>query len=174
MRRIFSMDALQALLTRRSIRRYTSDAVSDETVVALLKAAMAAPTAANQPWDFIVIRNQETLQAVTGFHPHADMLKQAPVAIAVCGDPTRGHLEGRWPLDCSAATENILIAAHALGLGACWVGIYPVEERIDGLRALLGLPAHVVPLSMVSLGYPAETKEPPQRFKSGRVHNERW
>jgi nitroreductase len=168
------MDAIDALLTRRSIRRYTSDSVSDDTVLELLKAAMAAPTAANQPWDFIVIRDRAILRDITQFHHHADMLKEAAVAIAVCGDPTRGSLEGRWPLDCSAATENILIAANALGLGACWVGIYPVEERIQGLRRLLGIPEHVIPLSMVSLGYPGEKKEPSQRFKSERVHRERW
>jgi nitroreductase len=168
------MDAMDAILSRRSIRRYTSDAVSDDTVLELLKAAMAAPTAANQPWDFIVVRDRSTLQAVTQYHPHAEMLKQAAVAIVVSGDPTRGHLEGRWPLDCSAATENILIAANALGLGACWVGIYPVAERIEGLRSLIGIPAHVIPLCMVSLGYPAEKKEPPARFKPERIHHERW
>lgn len=168
------MEALEAILTRRSIRRYTNDPVSDETVTELLKAAMAAPTAANQPWDFVVTRDRETMDAVTRFHPHADMLKQAQLAIFVCGDPTRGHLEGRWPLDCSAATENVLIAANALGLGACWVGIYPVEERIQGVRELVGAPDHVIPLSIVSLGYPAEKKAPPSRFKADRIHQGRW
>lgn len=102
------------------------------------------------------------------------MLKQASLGILVCGDPTRGHLEGRWPLDCSAATENMLIAANALGLGACWVGIYPVPERIQGLRGLLGIPGHVIPLSMVSLGYPAEKKSPPDRFRPERIHRDKW
>lgn len=168
------MDAMQAILTRRSIRRYTTDPVSDELVTELLKAAMAAPTAADEPWDFVVIRDRNILEGVTRFHPHAHMLKQTAVGILVCGDPTRGHLEGRWPLDCSAATENMLIAANALGLGACWVGIYPVPERIQGLRGLLGIPGHVIPLSMVSLGYPAEKKSPPDRFRTERIHHDKW
>ena len=168
------MDALDAILTRRSIRRYTTEPISDEVLETLLKAAMAAPTAASQPWHFVVIRDRSSMEAITNFHPHAEMLKQAQVAIAVCGDPLQGHLTGRWPLDCSAATENILIAANALGLGACWVGMYPVEERIEGLRGLLGLPGHVIPLSMVALGYPAEQKDPSNRFKRDRIHRERW
>ncbi len=168
------MDAMQAILTRRSIRRYTSQPVSDEMVIELLKAAMSAPTAGNQPWHFVVIRDRSTLDSVSGFHPHAEMLKQASAAISISGDPTVGTLEGRWLLDCAAATENILIAANALGLGACWVGIYPVEERIEGLRKLLGMPDHVIPLSMVSLGVAAEKKDPPARFKTERIHYENW
>ena len=128
------MDALQAILTRRSIRRYTSEPVSDETVTELLKAAMSAPTAAGEIWDFVVVRDRNVLAGVSKYHPHAEMLKSANVAILVCGNPNIEKLPGRWVLDCAAATENILIAANALGLGAVWVGIYPVEERIKGLR----------------------------------------
>lgn len=168
------VDAMTAILTRRSIRRYTSEPISDETVDELLNAAMSAPTAAGEPWHFVVVRDRSLMESVTGFHPHAHMLKQAQVAIAICGDPTSGSLPGRWPLDCAAATENILIAANALGLGACWVGIYPVEERIRGLQNLLGIPEHIVPLSMVALGLPAEKKKPPNRFKPERVHQDRW
>ena len=168
------MDAIQAILTRRSIRKYTQDAVSDEMVEELLKAAMSAPTATNEAWDFVVIRDRALLNAVTSFHPHATMLEQAQVAIAVCGDPARETLKGRWPLDCAAATENILVAANALGLGACWVGIYPVEERMQGLRNLLGIPEHVMPLSMVSIGHPGEKKTPSDRFRPERIHHNRW
>jgi nitroreductase len=168
------VDAMQAILTRRSIRKYTQEAVSEEMVAELLKAAMNAPTATNEAWDFIVIRDRTLLQAVTDFHPHATMLKEARVAIAICGDPVRETLKGRWPLDCAAATENILIAANSLGLGACWVGIYPVQERMQGLRALLGIPEHVMPLSMVSIGHPAEEKNPPKRYRPERVHYNRW
>ncbi|MFC1836982.1 nitroreductase family protein [Thermodesulfobacteriota bacterium] len=168
------MDAMQALLTRRSIRNYTSEPVSHETVTELLKAAMSAPTAANQCWHFVVIRERGILEAVTELHPHAEMLKTAPVAIAVVADPTQEKLKGRWPMDCSAATENILIAANAMGLGACWVGIYPVEERIEGLKKLLGAPDHVIPLCMVAIGHPNERKSPPSRFKSDRIHHEGW
>lgn len=168
------MDALEAVLTRRSIRKYTTEPVSEETVNELLRAAMAAPTAGNQPWHFVVIRDRTALEAITTVHPHAEMLKQAQVAISVSGDPEAGSLQGRWILDCAAATENILIAANALGLGACWVGIYPVEARMQKLRELFGIPENLVPLSMVALGHPAEQKSPPDRFKTERVHYERW
>jgi nitroreductase len=168
------MDAMEAILTRRSIRKYTTEAVPEHAITDLLRAAMSAPTAANQPWHFVVIRQRSVLDEIPKFHPHAHMLKQASVAIAVVADLTVETLKGRWPLDCAAATENILIAANALGLGACWVGIYPVEERIKGLKELLGMPDHVVPLSMVSLGYPAEKKSPPDRFRNERIHHDRW
>jgi nitroreductase len=102
------------------------------------------------------------------------MLKQARVGIAVCGDPTVETLKGRWLLDWAAATENILIAANALGLGACWLGIYPVEERMQALRDLLGIPGRVIPLCMVSIGYPTEAKGPPNRFRPEHVHHGRW
>lgn len=168
------MDAMQAILTRRSIRKYSSEPVSDEIVTELLKAAMSAPTAGNQPWHYVVIRKRNLLEGVSTFHPHSEMLKQAAFGIAVCGDPTIEALKGRWLLDCAAATENMLIAANALGLGAVWVGIYPVEERIEGLRNLLGIPSHVIPLSIVSVGNPAEKKEPPDRFKPERIHYDQW
>ena len=168
------MDAIQAILTRRSIRRYTSDRISDEAVQQLLQAAMSAPTAAGQPYHFVVIRDRSLLNAVPNFHPHANMLKSACPGILVCGDPTIETLKGRWVLDCAAATENMLIAANAMGLGACWVGIYPVDERIEGMRELLKLPEHLVPVSMVSLGFPAEKKSPPERFKLERVHYDGW
>lgn len=168
------MDAMEAILTRRSVRAYTNESVSDEALDHLLKAAMSAPTAAGQPWHFIVVRDQDTLGAIPGFHPHAQMLKEAQVGVVVCGDTTPGPLIDRWPLDCSAATENILIAANAIGLGAVWVGIYPVEERIQGLRKLLGIPGHVVPLCVVSLGHPADEKRPPNRFRTDRIHHDHW
>lgn len=168
------MDAIQAILTRRSIRRYTAAPVTDDMIDQLLKAAMSAPTAANQSWHFVVIRDKGILEEFTAFHPHAQMLRSAQAAIAVVADPTLEKMKDRWPLDCAAATENMLIAANALGLGACWVGVYPVEERMEGLRKLLGAPDHVAPLCMVALGHPDETKAPPDRFKPDRVHHDKW
>jgi nitroreductase len=167
------MDAMQAILTRRSIRRYTEAPVSDDLITQLLEAAMSAPTAADEPWHFVVIRNRDLLECVMNFHPHAQMLKKVPVAILLAADPTSG-LPGRWPLDCAAATENMLVAANALGLGACWVGIYPVEERIKGLRSLTGMPERLIPLCMVAVGFPAEQKNPPARFRRDRIHYDRW
>jgi nitroreductase len=168
------MDAMEAILTRRSVRNYTDVPVSDDAVDQLLRAAMSAPTAASQPWHFVVIRDRNLLASIPAFHPHAEMLKQAQVGIAVCGDPTWGSLRDRWPLDCAAATENVLIAANAMGLGAVWVGIYPVEERIQGLRKLLGIPEPIVPLCVVSLGHPAEKKAPLNRYRPDRIHHDRW
>lgn len=168
------MDAMQAILTRRSIRKYTSQPVSQETVNQLLDAAMSAPTATNQAWHFVVIRERTVLESFMKFHPHAHMMKTAAAGILVCGDPITEALKGRWIMDCSAATENMLIAANALGLGACWVGIYPVEERIHGVRSLLGIPEHIIPLSCVSLGWPDEKKQPPNRFRQDLIHEGRW
>lgn len=168
------MDALEALLTRRSIRRYEDGPVHDETVTMILKAAMSAPTAGNEPWDFVVVKDRALLSEVGRFHPHAQMLGAAQVGIVVCGDPHRGTLEGRWVLDCAACAENILIAAHALGLGACWVGIYPVEERMKGVRGIFGIPDAINPLCITALGYPAEKKTPPDRFRPDRIHIGRW
>lgn len=165
---------MEALLTRRSIRAYTAEPVTDDAVNELLQAAMSAPTAAEEPWHFVVVRNRETLAAVRTFHHHAVMLEKAQVGIVVCGDPTWGHLRDRWPLDCAAATENMLIAANAMGLGACWVGIYPVPERIEGLKALLNIPDPIVPLCMVSVGWPGEKKKPPSRFRQDRIHHDAW
>ncbi len=169
------MDAMQAIMTRRSIRKYTGEAVTDEQVETLLRAAMAAPSAANkQPWHFVVVRDQELREAFTEFHPHAAMLKEASVGVLVCGDTELGLEGGYWVQDCSAALENLLLAANALGLGAVWLGIMPRAERVTQARALFGLPDHVVPLGMVSVGHPAEAKEPADRYQAERVHQERW
>jgi nitroreductase len=168
------MDAMEALLTRRSIRKYEDRTVPEGQVTDILKAAMSAPTAGNEPWDFIVVRDRSLLSQVGKFHPHALMLAGAPLGIVVCGDPHRGALEGRWVLDCAACVENMLVAANALGLGACWVGIYPVEERMKGVRSLFGIPDEIMPLCIVSLGFPAERKSAPDRFRPERIHLGRW
>ena len=149
------------VLSRRSIRAYTTEPVTDELVERLLRAAMAAPSAGNQqPWQFVVVRERETLHAVTVFHPYAAMLDQAPLAILVCGDTRLEKWPDFWPQDCAAATENLLIEAQALGLGAVWLGVYPLVERVDGMRALLGLPAHVTPFALVPVGWPAAARTP--------------
>jgi nitroreductase len=163
------------ILGRRSIRKFTSKPVSERDVTEMLRAGFAAPSAANyQPWHFIVVTDRAVLDAVPAFHPHAGMLKQAPLGLLVCGEPARAMAEGYWVLDCSAATENILLAAHALGLGGVWLGIYPREERIEGMRELLGLPEGVVPLAMLAIGHPAEKLEPAGRWDGGKIHLNRW
>jgi len=169
------MDTIEAILTRRSVRKYTDNRVPEDVVNQLLRAAMAAPSAANeQPWHFVVITDRSILARVPSIHPHSHMLKEAALAILVCSDPSLELTKGRGVLDCSAATQNILLAAHALGLGAVWLGIYPVEERMSGMRKLLNMPSRVVPISLVSIGYPDERLRSEDRYKPERVHYQRW
>lgn len=166
---------MENILARRSIRSYTAQMVPDEIISELLKAAMSAPSSGNsQPWHFIVIRDREVLDKIPTFHPYAEALKQASVAIMVCGDINLDKYGGRWMLDCSAASQNILLAVQAKGLGAVWLGLYPDEERIKPTRQLLGIPDHVIPLCIIPVGYPAEQKKPSQRFKPERIHQDRW
>ncbi len=169
------MDALDAILGRRSIRQYTPDAVSDESLTTLLKAAMSAPSANNkQPWHYVVIKTRSILDRMADMHRHGKMLAQAQTAIIVCGDLKLAGYQGHMVLDCAAATENILIAAHALGLGAVWVGLYPWEDRMALFKGLLAIPENIDPIALISLGYPAEQKPPSDRFQPDRVHKERW
>lgn len=167
------MDTMQAILSRRSVRKYTPQTPSAETVRALLDSAMAAPSANNaQPWHFVVVTEPAQLTALAGVLPYGQMLKQAPLAIAVCAEVARD--ERYWVQDCSAAAQNMLVAAHALGLGGVWLGVYPREERVDGVAQILSLPEGVVPLCVLSLGYPAGQPTAPSRYDETRVHRERW
>lgn len=169
------MDAMEAILTRRSIRKYTAQPVPDEVINELLKAAMSAPTAGNQqPWRFIVVDERKILDEIPKIHPYSQMLKQAPLAILVCGDESKSKYPGYWVQDCSAATQNLLLAAHAQGLGAVWLGVHPREERIAGFRKLFGLPQHIAPLALVSIGYPAEQKPPSERYDAAKIRYNRW
>ncbi len=166
---------MEAILTRRSIRSYTSDAVPDNVLKELLKAAMAAPSADNeQPWHFMVIKDRNTLNQIPTVHPYAKMIKKAPVAILVCGDPDLALHGEMWVQDCSAATENILIAVQSKGLGAVWLGVYPREERINGLRRLLQIPNRIIPFALIPIGYPAEEKPPSNRYREDRIHHDIW
>ncbi len=166
---------MDVILSRRSIRKYTREPVPDHVVKELLEAAMSAPSAGNQqPWHFMVINDRGTLDEIPKFHPYAQMLNQAKVAILVCGDPEREIHKGYWVQDCSAATENILIAVEIKGLGAVWLGIYPREERVKDMRKLLNIPEHIIPFSLISVGYPAEQKSPADRFDASRIHYNKW
>ncbi len=163
------------VLARRSIRAYTAAPVGDDHVEALLRAAMAAPSAGNQqPWRFIAIRDAETLRAVPSVHPYAAMLEHAPLALVVCGVEDDLRWPRFWVQDCAAATQNILIEAQILGLGAVWLGVYPLEERVQGLRELLGVPEEVIPFAVVPVGHAAKHKPPADRYDPRRVHFERW
>ena len=163
------------VLSRRSIRKYTDTPVDDDVVERLLRAAMAAPSAGNQqPWQFVVLRDREAMRAITDVHPYSKMLPQAPVAVLVCGDPARCKWPQMWEQDCAAATENLLVEAELLGLGAVWLGVHPLAERVEGIRGLLGIPETVVPFALVPIGHPAERKAPADRFDAARVHHDRW
>ena len=165
-------DVLDIILRRRSIRQFTPEPVDRETLVLLLKAAMAAPTACNsQPWEFIVVTDEETLDCIRSRLPFARY--NNPAAIVVCGNQTIAHNTAAreyWVQDCSAATENILIAAAGMGLGTVWIGIHPYASRIKLLRETLGIPEYVTPLCMVFVGHPAEKKEPRTQYDEHRVY----
>jgi len=166
---------IEAIITRRSIRHYIHRDVDKSLIDLLLKSAMYAPSARNeQPWHFIVIDQAELFERIMKVHPYAAMLSEAAVAILVCGDEKLELSKGYWPVDCSAATQNILLAAHSQGLGAVWLGVYPRRERMDGIRVIFSLPAHIQPFSLVSIGFPAEEKKVPVRFKEERIKWNRW
>ena len=169
------MDALEAIYTRRSVRSFTQEAISDDDLQDLLKAGMQAPSARNeQPWHFIVIDDPEKLHAIPEFHAHAKMLFEAPMAILVCSDRKLESKRAAWLQDCSAATENILLAAHAKGLGGVWLGIFPDSERVFGMQNLLEMPKDVRPVALIALGHPAVTPTPEDRFDPKRVHLNQW
>ncbi len=169
------MDAMKAIMTRRSIRKYTRDAVSDELIGKLLRAAMSAPSAGNQQaWRFVVITERGILDDIPKYHPYSKMLREAPLAILVCGDLELVTRKGYWIQDCAAATENILISANALGLGAVWLGVYPREERVVGIKKLLDLPDHIIPLSLIPIGHPAESLPPSDRFDESKICYNGW
>ena len=169
------MEALEVILSRRSVRQYTQKGVPEEILRKLLEAAMSAPSAGNgQPWHFVVIREHAILDEIPEFHPYSTMIREASMGILVCGDLTLEN-RGFWVQDCSAATENLLLAAHATGLGAVWLGVYPLEERVQGFRRLLGLPKEIMPFALISIGYPAgETSLPVKRYDPLKVHSNRW
>jgi nitroreductase len=167
--------AVRVILSRRSIRRYTSQEITDEQLRILLEAAMAAPSAGNQqPWQFLIVTERRLLERVPECHPYAYMMPETALAVLVCADLTQVTNEGFWVQDCAAATQNLLLAAHATGLGAVWLGVYPREERVVALRHLFDVPDHIVPFALVGVGWPAEQKVPAARFDASRVHLNGW
>jgi nitroreductase len=166
---------MNAIFNRRSIRKYIRQEISEETLAKLLRAGMAAPSAANeQPWHFVVIKDRNILYDIPKFHPYSQMLKEADCAIVVCGDTVLETCKGFWVQDCSAATENILIEATELGIGSVWLGVYPDKDRVKPVQTLLGLPETVIPLSIIALGYPTDNKAPVDRFNQARIHHDKW
>ncbi|MBN2065785.1 MAG: nitroreductase family protein [Candidatus Thermoplasmatota archaeon] len=169
------MEAIEAILTRRSIRSYTDKPIDGHLLQTILEAGFSAPSAGNQqPWHFVLLDDKTLFENILTFHPHAHMLSEAQKAILVCGDLNLEKFKGYWMLDCSAATQNMLLAAHASSIGSCWLGIYPREDRIIKMRELLNMPSHVVPFSLISLGYPAEQKGMENRYSQARIHYNAW
>lgn len=169
------MEAMEAILTRRSTREYTPEPVPEEALQQLLRAAMHAPSAGKiRPWHFVVIRSRALLSEIARVHPYAQMMRTAPLAIMVCGDSSLDRYKGYWVQDCSAATQNILLAAQALGLGTAWVGLHPMEDRAEAMRKLVGLPESIIPLCLVAVGHPQESGPREDLFDPTRIHQERW
>lgn len=169
------MELLDGILTRRSIRKFKPSPVSPGMVELILKAAMYAPSARNeQPWHFIVVDDRTLLNHIRDSHPYAAMLSEAPLAIVICGDTKLELSPGYWPVDCSAATQNILLAAYAKGLGSVWLGVYPRSERQEAIRKLFELPDYIQPFAIVAIGLANEEKEMPERFKPERIHKNKW
>jgi nitroreductase len=170
-------NSLGFIFARRSVRVYSPGIIGDDTVTKLLEAAMAAPSAMTKdPWRFVVIRQKSTLEAMAAFLPGGKMLATASLGIVVCGD-TESAFEsnvGYMLQDCSASIENLLMAAQVLGLGACWVGVYPAEESVRRLRELLEAPRPIVPIAVISLGLPGEQLPPRTRFNRDFVRSEKW
>ena len=169
-----SQTVLHNILQRKSVRAYTDRAVSHEQLDTLIRAAMAAPTGRDmRPWKFVVIDNKEALSPLAEQLPYAKMLAEAQAAVVVCGDMSVTDKEGNpsrnWTFDCSAATENLLLQAEAMGLGAVWTGVYPYDERLEAVKQALHLPDHLIPLNVIPIGYPKGNPQPKDKYDPAKV-----
>lgn len=166
-------DALTTILTRSSVRAYTDQRVEQDKIEKLLRAGMAAPSACDKrPWHFVVVTDKQQLKGLATANPNAGFADAAPLAIVVCGDMSKtlqGGGQEFWIQDCSAASENILLAAHALGLGAVWTGTYPATERCQAVARVLNLPQHLVPLNTIVIGYPRGEAHPKDKWNASNV-----
>lgn len=169
------MESLEALKTRRSIRKYQNKRIPSEIIKEIIYCAMYSPSAFDyQPWHFIVADKKELFDKILSILTHAEFIKEASHAILICGDTRLEENTGLLIQDISATTENLLLAAHTSGLGAVWVGIYPFDVQVKGIQDLFGLQDNIIPVSMVVLGYPGETPEQPERYKPERIHFNKW
>jgi nitroreductase len=170
------MELYEGLITRRSIRKYTSRIIPEKDIETIIKAGMFAPSANNRrPWHFIVVDDRGQMDKIIKVHPYSAMLAGASHAIVVCGDESLQSGLMYYPLDCSTATQNILLAAHSLGYGAVWLGVYPRAERMMAMSEIFGLPEHIRPVSIVSIGVPEQiTQDIPERFEPGKIRKNHW
>lgn len=168
-------EILNSILERRSIRAYTDKDISEETMNKLLKAAMYAPTARNfQEWRFIVVKKPENLAKIEKVQPYNKLLEQANAAVIVCAHLETDLHKRFFQQDCGASIQNLMLAAHGLGIGSCWLGVYPIPELTEGITKEFDLPKDVLPIGVIALGYPAEEKADPQRFDPSKIHYEKW
>ncbi len=178
MENIMNNEAYRNILTRTSVRRFTDRKVDNDIKEAILRAGMSAPSGVNrQPWEFILVDDPETLEALAGSLPYAKMAAHAPMAIVVCGNSDRflsDEDSTLWVQDLSAASENILLAAHALGLGGVWTCLYPHADRIEAASRILGIPEGVIPFSLIPVGYPERDQQPMDKWHPDRVHTNRY
>ncbi len=169
------MDTFEAIHTRRSIRSFTAEPLSRAEIEDLLRAAMAAPSAGNaQPWRFLVITDKAVRESIPSIHAYAGMAPAAAAVILVCGDLKAEKYPGFWPQDCSAAVQNLLLAARAKEIGTVWCGIHPLEERVRAFRSLLGLPENIVPFALVALGRTDQPFARRDRYDAAKIHWEQW
>lgn len=169
------MEIQEALLNRRSIRKYKNKKISKEDINKILKAAMYAPSAMNlQPWHFIVIDDKKILiETVKSIH-YAEMLKQSAAAIIVCGDAGVEKNESWLLQNCSASIQNIMLAAYGFGIGSCWIAVHGMDDVYNKIKTQFKLPENIVPVSLISLGYPDEEVKAEERFKQNKIHLNKW
>lgn len=168
---------LNAIKTRRSVRTYADRPVAEAAIKNMLEAAMLAPSAVNeQPWEFVVIQDKQLLKDVASEHPNAAFAAQAPLAILACLNEQKLKAPGMGQIDLAMAAQNLLLAAHAQGLGAVFTGIYPLKEKMESFRKMFGLPDYVEPAGLIVIGYPRVTdKAPvPNRYNPKAVHQNKW
>lgn len=169
------MEGLETILTRRSCRVYDGRPVSDELINTILRAGMYAPSARNRkPWEFLVVKDSNIKKAASETGPYWGMLDEAAFGILVMANLDLCTGSEMYVQDCSAATENMLLAANAMGLGGVWLGLYPHEDRVGSVRKIFSLPENIMPISMISIGYPAEKKEPHKGFYEDKVHYDKY
>ena len=164
---------IENILNRKSVRKYSDKKIEKEKIDTILRCAMAAPSAMNkQPWQLLVVTDKEKLEKIAEISPNASYAKNSQVTIIVCGDKTIS--DKFWEQDCCAVTENILLAVEALELGAVWCAVYPLDEKVLGIKNLFNLPENIVPLNIIPIGYPFTKEEPKQKYDVKKIHNNNW
>lgn len=169
------MDVLDAIFTRRSVRNFTGEPINEIDLKTILRAGFSAPSAHNtKPWHFVVVRNTASLESIAKFHTYGKMLPKAGCGIVVCGDSEKQNMPGFLVEDCSAALQNMLLAAHGLGLGAVWCGLHPVTQLTISMSELLKLPPTIKPVGIIALGHKNEEREAINRYDDSKVHFDQW